>query len=60
MRDNMGKLTKTEKKRLITAIEQKTKKLYMQSGVSDQTVTASDMEAIHRLCKKWGKRAGII
>jgi len=57
---HMAKLTKTEKKRLITAIEQKTKKLYMQSGVSDQTVTAADMEAIHRMCKKWGKRAGLL
>jgi len=56
----MAKLTKTQKKRLITAIEEKTKKLYMQSGISDQTVTASDMEAIHRLCKKWGKRAGLL
>ena len=56
----MAKLTKTQKKRLITAIEEKTKKLYMQSGISDQTVTASDMEAIHQLCKKWGKRAGLL
>ena len=55
----MPKLTKTQKKRLISAIEEKTKKLYMQSGIADQTVTAADMEAIHRMCKKWGKRAGL-
>jgi len=49
-------LTKTQKKRLIGEIEKKTKKLYLESGISDQTVTGADMEAIHRLCKKWFKR----
>lgn len=54
----MAKMTKTQKKRLISDIEKKAKKLYWESGVSDQTVTGADMEAIHRLCKKWFKRLG--
>jgi len=54
----MSKMTKTQKKRLIQAIYSKTQKLYMESGVSDQTVTSKDMDAVFKMCQRWFKRVG--
>ena len=61
MRDNMSKMTKAQKKRMISEIQKKSKKLYMNwqgSGQVDYIVSARDMEAIDKLCAKWMKRIG--
>lgn len=53
----MAKMTKTQAKRLIKEIENKTKKLFIQ-GSSASTlvrVTVKDMEAVKKLCDKWTK-----
>lgn len=56
----MGKLTKTQKKRLVNDIMSKTKKLYMSDlkGWELYVVSTKDLEAIERLTAKWMKRIG--
>jgi len=57
----MAKMTKTQKKRLISEIEKKSKKLYMGDGITfsqGYIVSTRDMEAIEKLCAKWMKRIG--
>ncbi len=58
---DMPRMSKTQKKRMITDILRKTNKLYMDwygSGQVDYIVSTKDMEAIDKLCKKWMKRVG--
>jgi len=53
----MAKMTKTQARRLVKEIENKTKKLFIQ-GHSASTlvrVTVKDMETVKRLCDKWNK-----
>tara|TARA_R100000808_G_scaffold854_1_gene4075 strand:+ start:2499 stop:2669 length:171 start_codon:yes stop_codon:yes gene_type:complete len=55
----MGKITKSQAKRLIKAIRSKAQRLYIGdvSGNSGyDVVTAKDMEAVERLTNKWLKR----
>ena len=56
------RLTKTQKKRLVTDILKKTKKLYMDDGPfaigHHPTVDNKDMSDVERMCKKWMKRVG--
>ena len=58
----MAKLTKTQKKRLVSEIQKKTKKFYLDQATWVATgvnmVSTKDMEAIDRLCAKWMKRIG--
>jgi hypothetical protein len=55
----MAKLTKTQRKRLVSEIQKKTKKLYMSPDFAHQVIVSTkDMEAIDRLCAKWMKRLG--
>lgn len=59
----MPKLTKTQKKRLISEIMSKTSKLYMFShtdmaGHPEHIVSTKDIEAVERLTSKWLKRLG--
>lgn len=58
----MGKLTKTQQKRLVKDIYKKTQKLWVQTlkdyDKGSNIVTVKDMEAIERLTTKWMKRIG--
>ena len=55
----MGRLTKTQKKRLVREIQSKAKKLYMvRYDAFVDIVNTKDMEAIEKLCNKWMKRIG--
>jgi hypothetical protein len=53
---NMAKMTKTQKKRMVNDIRNKTQKLWVDaaSGI----VNTADMVAIEKLCAKWMKRIG--
>ena len=53
----MSSLTKAESKRLIRAIQSKTKKMYMSLSPM-LIVSTKDMEAIDKLTAKWLKRIG--
>jgi hypothetical protein len=57
----MGKLTKTQQKRLVDDILSKTQKLWLEASKSrhiGMIVSIKDMEAIERLTAKWMKRIG--
>ena len=54
----VGRLTKTEKKRLIKAIYNKTQKLFTMQGISDGVVTPKDMDTIYNMCKRWDRKVG--
>jgi tRNA(Arg) A34 adenosine deaminase TadA len=57
----MAKMTKTQKKRMISEIQKKSKKLYMDAAeypFNAVIVSTKDMEAIEKLCAKWMKRIG--
>lgn len=63
MRDIMPKMTKSEAKRLVLAIESKAKKLYLRSHPASSAsylnvVTTQDLAAIEKMCAKWMKRIG--
>jgi hypothetical protein len=53
----MAKLTKTQKKKLVTDILNKTKKLFMQPS-GWWIVSTKDMDTIEKLCAKFMKRIG--
>jgi hypothetical protein len=60
----MAKLTKAQKKRLVSDIHSKVKKLYIDTGshydvrANSNVISAADMTAIEKLCTKWMKRIG--
>lgn len=55
----MAKMTKAQEKRMVKAILQKTKRLYMQDKFSGSSIiSVGDMAAIEKLCAKWMKRIG--
>jgi len=55
----MVKMTKTQEKRAVKSVLQKTKRLYMQDKfVGSSIISTQDMAAIEKLCSKWMKRIG--
>ena len=52
----MSKLTKAQEKRLVRAINSKTKKLFTDTRI--HLVSVADMSAIEKLTAKWLKRIG--
>ena len=54
--DGMSKLTKAQEKRLVRAINSKTKKLFTDTRI--HLVSVADMSAIEKLTAKWLKRIG--
>jgi len=58
----MGSMTKSQKKRLVQDILNKSKKLYMIDVIGQyrgvEIIDTKDMSAIERMCKKWMKRIG--